>query len=90
MIIIDKYRKGYLPNHDMIGICKLREILDDMARSRDPNYVQIAGRVEKMLVERVKIECLKKGLTQSEAMEYGLRLWLETQETNQERDRHET
>jgi len=52
----------------------------EMARSSDPNYTQTFARVPKTLVAKLKMICFAKGITQSEAIEEAINLWIEQQD----------
>ncbi|MFB2975332.1 hypothetical protein [Microseira sp. BLCC-F43] len=49
-----------------------------MARRRDdPNYAQVSGYINKELAMRFKVACTAKEVSQTDALEEAVRLWLE-------------
>ncbi|MDJ1169681.1 hypothetical protein PMG71_09605 [Roseofilum sp. BLCC_M154] len=64
---------------------------NEMARRNNPDYPQVCGRVHRSVVEEMKIECIRSGINQSEALEKALRLWLSVENSRkkeEESDRH--
>lgn len=50
-----------------------------MSRSSDPSYTQTFARVPKALVAKMKMLCYRKGITQSQAIDEAINLWLKQQ-----------
>jgi hypothetical protein len=46
-------------------------------KRRDPNYAQLVGDVPKGIIQRFKINCLKKGMTIGEALTEAVQTWNE-------------
>jgi ParG len=52
-----------------------------VARRRDdPNYAQVSGYINKELAMRFKLACTAKEVSQTDALEEAVRLWLEKNE----------
>ncbi len=51
-----------------------------MARRDDPSFAQLSAYLPKELVTRFKVICAKTDLSQTEAMELAIKLWVEQQE----------
>lgn len=49
----------------------------------DPNYSQVSGYVPKELALRFRVACTAKEMSQSDALEKALMLWLEHNEQTQ-------
>ncbi|MFB2979532.1 plasmid partition protein ParG [Microseira sp. BLCC-F43] len=50
------------------------------SRRNDPNYAQVSGYITKELAMRFKIACTAKEVSQTDALEEAVRLWLEENE----------
>jgi hypothetical protein len=50
------------------------------SRRSDPNFAQVSGYLPKDLVIRFKVVCTKQELSQTDALEAALELWVKQQE----------
>ncbi len=49
-----------------------------MGRRDDPNYSQVSGYINKGLVLKFKIACTQSEISQTDALEEAIALWLES------------
>ena len=52
----------------------------EMTRRNDPDYLQISGYVPKEIGKQFKMKCLDMEITQTEALEQALQLWVKSLE----------
>lgn len=55
---------------------------DLVTKRDDPNYAQVSGYVPKELALRFKILCTSEELSQSEALEEAIALWMQKKENS--------
>lgn len=54
-----------------------------MARRKDPNYAQVSGYIDKETAMRFKIACTALEVSQTDALEQAVKLWLKQNEPTQ-------
>ena len=52
---------------------------DSVSRRKDPNYAQVSGYINKDLAMQFKIACTATEVSQTDALEEAVALWLEKQ-----------
>ncbi len=57
-----------------------QEFDDSVSRRKDPNYAQVSGYIDKNLAMRFKIACTATEVSQTDALEQAVALWLEKYE----------
>ncbi len=56
---------------------------ESVSRRSDPNYAQVSGYISKALAMRFKVTCTATEVSQTDALEEAVELWLEKhEETN--------
>ncbi|WP_242053723.1 hypothetical protein [Nostoc parmelioides] len=53
-----------------------------MARRNDPSYAQLSGYISKEVVKEFKMACTDLEISQVDAMEEAVKLWLEQYKAN--------
>ncbi len=58
--------------------------LEELARRNNPNYVQVAGLIDKDLARRLRVYCADQSVTIAEVMEEAIADYLEKKQSQQD------
>lgn len=59
--------------------------LEELARRNNPNYVQVAGLIDKDLARRLRVYCADQSVTIAEVMEEAIADYLERKQSQQDK-----